>query len=300
MSNKFYLKQHHINEQARRVAGLIINDNPPHPIMLYGVPRGGIPAAYAVQGVLMSNGKACEIVDSPQACHYIIDDIIDSGATMKKYCEEFNQVFLALFHNDNKPGDWLVFPWEHKDGEDSSATDIPIRLLEYIGEDPQRGGLLETPKRFLKAWDHHTSGYGQDPAEILKVFKDGAEKCDEMVLIRNIPVYSHCEHHLAPFFGVAHVGYIPKGGIVGLSKLSRLVDVFARRLQVQERLTNQIADALVKHLAPLGVAVVIECRHLCMESRGIQQQGSSTITSAMRGAIREDSKARAEVMALIK
>ena len=141
----------------------------------------------------------------------------------------------------------------------------------------------------------YSSGYGKDPAEILKVFDDGAEKVDEMVLVKSIPVYSHCEHHLAPFFGVAHVGYIPNGKIVGLSKLSRLVDVFAKRLQVQERLTNQIADALEEHLQPLGVGVVIECRHMCMESRGIQRQGATTVTSAMRGALRNDVAARAEI-----
>jgi GTP cyclohydrolase I len=182
----------------------------------------------------------------------------------------------------------------------NNPEDICIRLLEHIGEDPFRGGLQETPERFLRAWKHYTKGYDQDPAELLKVFEDGAENVDEMVLVRGIPVYSHCEHHLAPFFGVAHIGYIPSGKIVGLSKLSRLADVFARRLQVQERLTNEIADTLVKHLQPIGVGVVLECRHLCMESRGIQQQGHMTITSAMRGALREKPEARAEFMRLIR
>ena len=127
---------------------------------------------------------------------------------------------------------------------DKSGDDIAVRLLQFIGENPERGGLLETPKRFIKAWRQHSSGYGVDPKDVLKTFEDGAESYDEMVLVRDIPVYSHCEHHLAPFFGVAHVAYIPNGSIVGLSKLSRLVDIFARRLQVQERLTNEIADAM--------------------------------------------------------
>ena len=176
-----------------------------------------------------------------------------------------------------------------------------IDLLKHIiGEDPARGGLRDTPGRVVKAWRHWAGGYKLDPAALLKCFEDGAEKCDEMVLVKNIPVYSHCEHHLAPFFGVAHVAYIPDGKIVGLSKISRLVDVFARRLQVQERLTNQIADAMEQHLAPKGIAVVIECRHLCMESRGIQRQGSSTTTSAMRGVFRDNAAARAEFMGLIR
>jgi GTP cyclohydrolase I len=178
-----------------------------------------------------------------------------------------------------------------------SALDETIRsLLRAIGENPDRGGLIETPTRAARAWRDWTKGYDQDPAEVLKVFEDGAESCDQLVLVREIPVYSHCEHHLAPFFGVAHVGYIPDQKIVGLSKLSRLVDVFARRLQVQERLTNQIADALDEHLAPVGVGVMIECRHLCMESRGIQRQGTSTVTTALRGAIREDDAARGEFL----
>lgn len=176
-----------------------------------------------------------------------------------------------------------------------------IDLLKHIiGEDPRRGGLRDTPARVVKAWRHWAGGYKEDPVALLKCFEDGAEKCDEMVLVKSIPVYSHCEHHLAPFFGTAHVAYIPNGKIVGLSKISRLVDVFARRLQVQERLTNQVADAMQEHLAPKGVAVVIECRHLCMESRGIQRQGSSTTTSAMRGAFRDNAAARAEFMGLIR
>lgn len=172
------------------------------------------------------------------------------------------------------------------------------RLLQFVGEDPKRGGLLETPHRVAKAWGHWTSGYKKDPASILKVFEDGADGCDEMVIVKDIPFYTHCEHHLAPFFGTATVAYIPDGKIVGLSKISRIVDLFARRLQVQERLTNQIADALNTHLQPKGVGVVIRARHLCMESRGICQQGHHTITSALRGALKDKPETRAEFMAL--
>jgi GTP cyclohydrolase I len=131
------------------------------------------------------------------------------------------------------------------------------------------------------------------------VFEDGGEGVDEMVIVRDIPVYSLCEHHLAPFFGKAYVGYVPDKKILGLSKISRLVEVYSRRLQVQERLTNQIADALAKHLQPLGVAVVIECRHLCMESRGVKHAGSSTVTSALRGSIKKNADTRKEFLSLI-
>ncbi|UNA00822.1 GTP cyclohydrolase I [Edwardsiella phage vB_EpM_ZHS] len=173
-------------------------------------------------------------------------------------------------------------------------------LLKAIGENPKRPGLVETPMRVAKAWAEWTSGYDQDPGEILKTFEDGAKGVDEMVVVKDIEIYSHCEHHLAPFFGVAHIAYIPNGKIVGLSKLARLADVFAHRLQVQERLTNEIAQALVDHLDPIGVGVVIEAKHFCMCSRGIKKQGSSTITSALRGAIKDQDKARAEFMAFVK
>ena len=262
--------------------------------VLYGVPRGGVAAVLAVARHL----EGAQVVDDPDVATVFVDDLIDSGATRDRYLEKYPGVpFMALF-NKSESDEWLVFPWEQT--VERSAEDIPVRLLQFIGEDPKRGGLKETPKRYLKAWQHWAGGYGQDPAALLKCFEDGAERYDEMVLVKSIPVYSHCEHHLAPFFGVAHVAYIPDGRIVGLSKISRLVDIFARRLQVQERLTNQIADAMEQNLVPKGVAVVIECRHLCMESRGIQRQGSSTTTSAMRGVFRGNAAARAEFMGLVR
>ena len=172
------------------------------------------------------------------------------------------------------------------------------RLLRHLGENPDRPGLLETPARVSKAWKHWTSGYDQNPSEILKVFEDGAEQYNELIVVRGIPVYSHCEHHLAPFFGKATVGYLPNGKIVGLSKLTRLVDVFSKRLQVQERLTVQIAEALNELLLPQGVGVVIEASHLCMMMRGVEKQNSRTITSALRGVFRDDGKTRDEFLHL--
>jgi GTP cyclohydrolase I len=177
--------------------------------------------------------------------------------------------------------------------------DAVRKLLAFIGEDPNREGLQETPARFLKAWQEYTRGYREKPEEILKSFEDGAQSVDEMVIVRDIPVYSLCEHHLAPFFGKAYVGYVPDRRILGLSKISRVVEVFARRLQVQERLTNQIADALDTHLQPLGVAVVIECRHMCMESRGVRHTGTATVSSALRGSIKTNPDTRREFLSLI-
>lgn len=174
------------------------------------------------------------------------------------------------------------------------------RLLASLGEDPDRAGLAETPARVAKAWRHWTSGYDQDPAALLKAFEDGAEQYNELIVVRGIPVYSHCEHHLAPFFGKATIGYLPNGKIVGLSKLTRLVDCFAKRLQVQERMTIQIATALMDVLEPKAAGVVVRCRHMCMESRGIRTPGEETITSAMLGELQPNLALRTEFLALAR
>lgn len=167
--------------------------------------------------------------------------------------------------------------------EISHSIEKILKLIE--GGDDLREGLVETPDRVAKAYATWFGGYSVDIASLFKTFEDGGENCNEMVIVRDIPVYSHCEHHMAPIIGHAVVGYVPNGRIVGLSKLSRVVDAFARRLQVQERLTNQIADAIVEHLDPKAVCVYIDAKHMCMESRGVKQVcGSSTITKAFRGA----------------
>lgn len=172
-------------------------------------------------------------------------------------------------------------------------------VLTYIGEDPEREGLLRTPHRVAEATKYLTSGYAQDVQTILNgaIFQ---EEYEDMVVVKDIEFYSMCEHHMLPFFGKAHVGYIPNGRIVGLSKIPRLVDMFSRRLQVQERLTTEIAEALEEALKPRGVAVVMEGLHMCMMMRGIQKQDSTTITSHVVGAFREDRATRQEFMALVK
>lgn len=171
-------------------------------------------------------------------------------------------------------------------------------VLKEIGENPNREGLLKTPERVAKSMDYLTNGYELNPADILQkaMFK---EEYNQMVLVKDIEMYSLCEHHMLPFFGKAHVAYIPNGYIVGLSKIPRIVDVFSRRLQVQERLTDQIRDCLQDTLNPKGVAVVIEAQHLCMQMRGVQKQHSSTTTSAFSGLFLKDEKTRAEFMNLI-
>ena len=172
-------------------------------------------------------------------------------------------------------------------------------LLIAVGEDPDRPGLQDTPTRVARAYAETFAGLGQDPYDVLATTFD--EDHDELILVKDIPMYSTCEHHLVPFHGAAHVGYIPgeDGRVTGLSKLARLVDVYARRPQVQERMTRQIADALDEHLEPRGVIVVVEAEHLCMGMRGIRKPGSTTVTSAVRGMFRDNPATRAEAMSLV-
>jgi GTP cyclohydrolase I len=172
-------------------------------------------------------------------------------------------------------------------------------MLELVGEDPDREGLLKTPERVERAMRWLTRGYDLDAAEVIgdALFEESHQN---MIVVRDIEFYSMCEHHMLPFFGKAHVAYIPDGRIVGLSKVARVVDVFARRLQVQERLTDQIAEALDDALSPRGVGVVLEASHFCMMMRGVEKQGSRTLTSALRGAFREDASTRDEFLRLVQ
>ena len=194
---------------------------------------------------------------------------------------------------DLRPGD----PSRHFD---QARVERAVReLLVGIGEDPEREGLRDTPARVARAYAELVAGLHREPADVLTTVFDLGH--DEMVIVKDIEVFSICEHHLVPFHGVAHVGYIPNesGQITGLSKLARLVDLYARRPQVQERMTTQIADALEARLDPRGVIVVVECEHLCMAMRGVRKQGSTTVTSAVRGAFRDSASTRAEAMSLI-
>lgn len=186
--------------------------------------------------------------------------------------------------------------------EDLARYEREARLHPSLSDprEPMRAGLRETPERVSKAYEELLSGYRISPISVLKNFEDGADGCDEMVMVGDLPVYSLCEHHLLPFLGKAYVAYIPKGRIVGLSKIPRLVEVFSRRLQVQERLTNQIADCLNEALEPVGVGVTLLCRHLCMEMRGVRAYGAITQTTALRGAIKMDHRARSEFLHMVE
>ncbi|UZT28621.1 GTP cyclohydrolase [Vibrio phage 033B] len=267
---------------------------------IYAVPRGGVPAALAVQ----RHDNNFRLVDDPEEADVFVDDIIDSGATMQRYCEQYpEKPFLALVDKTEGmyPDEWVVFPWEvREETSEETVEDNIRRMMQYIGEDVDREGLLETPARVRKAWEFWFKGYQQDPAALLKVFKDGAEKSDEMVVVKDIPFFSHCEHHIAPIIGLATVAYIPNGKIVGLSKITRLVDAYARRLQVQERLTDQVAQTMMEELEPLGVAVQMRARHLCVESRGVSSLGQETITNSLHGVFKEQASTRAEFMSIAK
>lgn len=193
------------------------------------------------------------------------------------------------FHESHTPPSVARIPFEQLISE----------MLTQLGEDPNREGLKRTPHRVTESMKFLTRGYGMNVDEVLNGALFEGEKHESMILVRDIEIYSLCEHHMLPFYGRAHVAYLPNGKIVGLSKIPRVVDVFARRLQVQERLTDQVADALMRVLEPHGVGVVIEAYHLCMMMRGVEKQNSKTITSALRGAFRDDAKTREEFLRLV-
>ncbi len=173
-------------------------------------------------------------------------------------------------------------------------------LLRWAGDDPEREGLRETPRRVVKAYEEFFKGYGESPDEVLSRIFEEVEGYDDLVLVRDIPFTSHCEHHVVPFVGKAHIAYYPTGGVVGLSKLARLVDVFAKRLQTQEAMTAQIADAIGEHLTPRGVAVLIEAEHMCMSMRGVLKHGSSTVTVQFSGVFRDDPAQQAHFYTLLR
>jgi len=175
--------------------------------------------------------------------------------------------------------------------------EIIREMIRAIGDDPNREGLRETPVRVTKSWKELFAGYGQDPSKIMKVFED--DTCDEMVIVRDISFVSFCEHHILPFLGVAHIAYVPNGRVLGVSKLVRVLEIYAKRLQIQERLTQQVTSALDKHLNPLGSACVIESKHLCMGCRGVRQPKSKMITSSLTGVF-EKIEVRQEFLNLIK
>jgi len=259
-----------VNEYTVKLAEKITKDYQG----IYAVPMGGYPIAI----------KLCELLDLPiysdlagfeKKNILIVDDLIDSGKTLKKY-EGYDKAVLLVknklvdqvtYYAEEMDG-WITFPWE----KENDIEDSILRQLEYIGEDTNREGLLETPARVRKSWGKLYGGYSVDPNSLLKVFEK--ESYDEMVILKDIEFYSTCEHHVLPFFGKAHVAYIPSKKVIGISKLARLLEIFARRLQIQERIGEQVTTFLMQKLDAIGAACILEAQHFCMTSRGVEKQKS--------------------------
>jgi GTP cyclohydrolase I len=270
----------------------------PPPFKIYGIPRGGTCVALLWKSLF---SHEIILVDEPEQADFFIDDIQSTGKTKEWWETKYDKNCMSLYHSDMLDNAWIIFPWESTGPEQEMGPEENIRrALTYIGEDPSREGLIETPKRVIKSWERLYGGYNYDGASIqnmLKVFEN--DSSDEMVVLKNIEFYSTCEHHMLPFFGKAHIAYIPNGKIVGISKLARILEVYSRRLQIQERLCKQVTEALMTHLNPLGAACVLEAQHFCMVARGVEKQNSIMVTSSLDGVFKSDSTVRAEYYQLI-
>jgi len=272
---KTYIKWDVILSRAQNIKNKYNKDT-----KYWGIPRGG----QVVAGML---GNA---VDTIEECDVIVDDLIDSGATMERYLKHNKPIEVLIDKRHEYQNEWLVFPWENEEG---NVEDNIRRLLQYFGEDVHREGLQDTPKRYVKFFKEFLT----PPEWNCTVFD--SEGYDEMIVQTNIPFYSLCEHHIAPFFGYGHIAYIPNKKIVGLSKLARTLETFSRRLQNQERITTQVAEFLLDKLNPKGVAVILKAKHLCMEMRGVKKHDTFTTTSKLIGYFKDDYKARSEFLNLI-
>ena len=311
MSQKINITMAEVRATARMNVQLLIEEShafglrllPSATLKIIGVPRGGfVPALEFARAVEELIGCKTKIVDDYSNADIIVDDIRASGTTADSLAATYQVPVITLFDLKDYPeGTWLIFPWEGT--AEASAEDIPLRMLQFIGEDPERDGLKDTPRRMIKAWGEIFSGYAKKPSDVLGVLFDNDGAYDEMVTLRDIEFYSMCEHHCLPFFGKVHVAYIPSanGKVIGISKLARLVDIFAKRMQIQERFTMQIAQALISALSVCeGVAVYVEAEHLCMKMRGVEKQNSKMVTTAMLGKFRDSSAAREEFLSIVR
>lgn len=253
---------------------------------IYGIPRGGsVVAAEATR-------YGAVVVHKPELADVIVDDVIDSGVTADIYNHTYQKPVLALVNKiEEEINEWVVFPWEPSQAQD--GADTVRRLIEHIGDNPARHGIEDTPDRVVRSWQELYAGYGDPPT--LTWFQDDT---DEMIISRGIRFYSMCEHHMLPFFGTADVGYIPDGQVVGISKLSRLVTHYAKRLQIQERLARDIGEALAPNVN--GVAVHIAAQHMCMMARGVSQDNSIMTTNYLTGVFRDNPETRSEFLCAIK
>ncbi len=262
---------------------------------IYAIPRGGVPVGIILSNLLQL--PLLETIEDAAGKILVVDDLIDSGETLKQYSNYDSAVLYKKTWSPNpsyyveETDEWLEFPYEQTDRDEA---DNIIRLLETLGENPLREGLRDTPKRVMKFYREFLN-----PPEFNFTTFEG-EEYDEMIIQKDIPFFSLCEHHMAPFFGTATVAYIPNGKIVGLSKLARTVETYARRLQNQERITSQIAERLQTELEPRGVAVTLKARHFCMEMRGVRTHDVSTVTSKLTGFFKDDPKARSEYLEYTK
>ena len=265
------------NIMAGRIRQNIPPDKPPTPV--WPVPHGGMQVAG-----LLAGRPGIEIVTYPRDAVLAIDDIIDSGRTAERIDKEYRLKTEALIDKRDRPDSpWYVFPWE-VDGLEKDAQDLVTRQIQMIGDDPNRPGLIDTPERVQRSWEELFAGYGADVSDLLKLFPE--ETAGHIVVVKDIPFYSTCEHHLLPFYGEAHIAYYPKTEnnkrqVIGLSKLPRLVDVISRRLQVQERITQQVAD----HVASVsdGAIVRLTGTHLCLTARGAKAGTTRMVTEAVAG-----------------
>lgn len=265
-----------------------------------GVPTGGSVIAPLIAGHLHVPCVAHDEVNPFRSDTLVVDDLVDSGKTSSAYAGNFD----ALFRKPAAPrcvassaiemDGWLRFPWERE----RDAEDAVVRLLQAIGENPAREGLRDTPRRVVKAMREMTAGSGECAATILQT--TFSARCDQIVAVKGIEFTSMCEHHLLPFIGSATVAYLPTDRVVGLSKLARLVDAHARRLQLQEQMTHDIAFDLMEHLKPLGAGCIVKARHLCMGCRGVKKPGAEMITSATLGVFRDDPAVRSEFLELAR
>lgn len=269
---------------------------------VYGIPRGGA----ALAGMLHGRHGLVAVM-SPEDADCLVDDILDSGATKERFAASFPDKPFLVAVDKREPewaGKWVVFPWEKSDAVEDHE-DLGRRLIELCGDNPAREGMRDTPRRYLKAMREMTRGYGEDPAyHLSRVFGladvEGVSTYDELINSGPIPFVSLCEHHLFPFYGHAHVCYIPKGNrVVGLSKIARMVQGFAARFQVQERFTRQVLDAMASALSPEGCGVVIKARHTCQCWRGVKADGRM-VTSALHGVFRDNPMARAEMIQMMR
>lgn len=271
---------------------------------IFPIPRGGVPIGLELSRIL--NIPLIKHIhhSAMKEKVLVVDDVVHSGKTRKKY---WYTPFAALHVKADTPSDkfpsfyvsketeWIKYWWE---GGEQPAEDAVIRMIQAIGENINRDGLKETPKRIVKSWEELFCGYKANPEDVFKQFN--SDGYNQIVLLKDIEFFSCCEHHMLPFFGKAHIAYIPKEKVIGISKLARLMEIYSRRMQIQERIGEQITSDIMKHLDAQGAACVIEAQHLCMKMRGVNKQHSVMITSSVKGAFMDNAVARQELMELIR